>query len=352
MKILFITQKVDKNDDLLGVYCEWARRIAEKFESVIAICLYKGEYDLPFNVKVFSLGKEAGASKIKYVINFYKYIWHLRKEYDAVFVHMNQEYVILGGLLWILLRKRIFFWRNHMQGNLFTKIAVKLSEKVFCTSPYSFIANFKNCILMPAGIDTERFIAASEKSTIRKNKILSMGRISPIKNLEPLIVACQFLEKEQIVYSLDIFGVVNPGNENYLEKLKKTTEELRLKNKIFFKGSVPFVKTPEVYSNYDVFVNLTDSGSLDKTIFEAMAAGCIPVVSNKSFEKIFPNDLANILIFKENDSKDLEEKIVNIFNMPENKKTKISKILKKLVVEKHSLNKLIKELTDVIKETN
>jgi len=55
---LFITQKIDKNDDLLGVYHEWIKRLALEFEVVNAICLYKGKYDLPPNVRVYSLGKE------------------------------------------------------------------------------------------------------------------------------------------------------------------------------------------------------------------------------------------------------------------------------------------------------
>ena len=58
MKLLIITQKIDKNDDLLGIYHKWVKKIAAKCESVRVICLYKGEYDLPDNVKVFSLGKE------------------------------------------------------------------------------------------------------------------------------------------------------------------------------------------------------------------------------------------------------------------------------------------------------
>jgi len=58
MKLLIITQTLDKNDPLLGFFHEWIRKFTEHFEEIIVICLQKGEYDFPGNVKVLSLGKE------------------------------------------------------------------------------------------------------------------------------------------------------------------------------------------------------------------------------------------------------------------------------------------------------
>ena len=58
MKILICTQKVDLNDDILGFFHSWIAEFAKQCEKVTVICLYKGEYDLPGNVKVLSLGKE------------------------------------------------------------------------------------------------------------------------------------------------------------------------------------------------------------------------------------------------------------------------------------------------------
>jgi hypothetical protein len=70
MKLLIITQKIDKNDPVLGFFHNWVKKFSENYESVNVICLYKGEYDLPKNVRVFSLGKEKEESKIKFILNF------------------------------------------------------------------------------------------------------------------------------------------------------------------------------------------------------------------------------------------------------------------------------------------
>ena len=105
MKLLIVTQKVDENDSILGFFHGWIAEFAKHCESVIVICLEKGEHHLPQNVNVLSLGKERFEvksqkskvlKKLTYAINFFKYIWQERKNYDVVFVHMNQEYVLLA----------------------------------------------------------------------------------------------------------------------------------------------------------------------------------------------------------------------------------------------------------------
>ncbi len=118
-KLLFITQKVDKDDDVLGVYHRWLEKLAEKLDTIYVICLYKGRVELPSNVEVYSLGKETqsdtdlrgwrrGFTRIKYILRFYKYIWSLRNCHSSVFVHMNPVYVVLDGWFWKLKRKKVF----------------------------------------------------------------------------------------------------------------------------------------------------------------------------------------------------------------------------------------------------
>src|SRR5688572_21166358 len=126
MKLLILTQKVDANDPILGFFCWWIGEFAKRCKQVTVICLYEGEHELPANVRVLSLGKEGGASRLKYLVRFYGYIWRERENYDAVFVHMNQVYVILGGFMWRLLRKKIGLWYAHGSVSASLRAAVML----------------------------------------------------------------------------------------------------------------------------------------------------------------------------------------------------------------------------------
>jgi glycosyltransferase involved in cell wall biosynthesis len=322
MKLLILTQKIDKNDSVLGFMHGWVNEFAKNFEFITAICLQKGEYDLPDNVKVLGLGKPA--SRAVYLFNFYKHIWRERKNYDAVFVHMNQEYILLGGLFWKLFGKKVFMWRNHKKGETLTKIAGALSDKVFYTSDFSYTAKFKNAVKMPAGVDTEKF--KSQISNLKsQNRLLSLGRIDPVKKVHILVDALKLIRKLSLV---DVYG---DGQGEYYENIKKEI-------KIF--SGVANDKTPEIYNQHDVFVNMTLSGSFDKTIVEAMACGLIPVVCNRSLAGILPGKL----IFKEDDVRDLAAKIEYALNMPQNEREALTREFRKWVEENHSLGLLVKKI--------
>ena len=128
MKLLIITQKVDDHDDVLGFFVRWIEEFAKHAEKVTVICLQKGEYNLPHNVSVLSLGKETGKSRFTYFVRFFRYIWKLRSDYDTVFVHMNPIYVLLGGVFWKLWFKKIALWYTHKRVDLKLRIAEKLSD--------------------------------------------------------------------------------------------------------------------------------------------------------------------------------------------------------------------------------
>jgi len=64
MKLLIVTQTIDSNDPVLGFFVRWVEEFSKQCEEVTVICLQKGEYELPKNVRVFSLGKESTKSTV------------------------------------------------------------------------------------------------------------------------------------------------------------------------------------------------------------------------------------------------------------------------------------------------
>ena len=157
MKLLVLTQKIDLNDDVLGFFIDWLKEMAVNCEQVTAICLYQGRYDLPTNVRLLSLGKESGTSRLKYLYRFYKYIWQERKNYDAIFVHMNQLYVILGAPLWRLWRKKIGLWYAHGKVSLSLKAAEKFTDMIFTSTAEGCRLNSSKIKIVGQGIDVDKF---------------------------------------------------------------------------------------------------------------------------------------------------------------------------------------------------
>lgn len=273
MRLLIITQKVAKNDHILGFFHRWVEEFAKNFEKVTVICLEKGEFNLPSNVKVLSLGKETEQSKLKYLINFYKFIWDERNNYDAVFVHMNQEYVLLAGDIWRMMGKKVYLWRNHSKGNIFTRLAVFLSHKVFYTSPSSYTAQFGKSVQMPVGVDTEFFKSDPEVARI-PNSVLFLGRISPVKKV------LEFINwAKDNGYQATIAGPILLRDKEYGDLVLRA-----LNPKIKYIGPVTKAEALKLYQSHETYANFTPAGSYDKTIFEAAACGCKLEVRNSDLK--------------------------------------------------------------------
>lgn len=339
MRLLICTQKVDKNDPVLGFSHRWIEEFARHYESISVVCLQEGTHTLPANVRVYSLGKERGpVSRSSYALRFWKLIWRLRKEYDAVFVHMNQEYVLLGALPWIVLRKGIYMWRNHYAGSFLTALAVMCSHKVFCTSRHSYTARFKKTVLMPVGIDTAIF--KTDASTPRTPRsILSLGRIAPSKHVDVFIEALHTLSQRQIPFVADIYGEALPQDVGYLEGLKRQVSEYGLGESVTFRGSVANHLTPAVYQSHTIFVNTSRSGMYDKTIFEAAACGCIVFASSQDFSDLAGEQFS----FSHGSAAELATRLEAYLTMSERESHAMSAELRR-VAQEHSLRALSERL--------
>ncbi len=337
--LLIVTQKVDKNDSVLGFFHEWINEFAKQYDSVIVVCLWRGNYSLPKNVKVLSLGKEEGVSKFTYVLRFYKYIWQERKNYQSVFVHMNQEYVLLAGVFWRILKTPVYFWRNHSYGNFLTRIAVVLSNRVFCTSSQSFTARFKKSILMPAGVDTSVFISDGEVER-RLRHVCMVGRVSPVKHVFEAVEAVKKSLDDGKEFYLGVFGPVLKEDLIYFDKIKKYVSQNDLGRLVSFNGSLNQKELPSIYSSFEVCLNLTESGSFDKTIVESAGCGTIPLVSNTSLSGSLPKEC--FVGFSKEEICEGLEKIFNLNNREE--------VLRSLQVfsKKNSLDFLMSRLSEVM----
>jgi len=337
-----LTQKVDRSDDLLGFFHNWLTEFSKNFEKIIVICLFEGEHSLPNNVKVYSLGKEKGISKIGYVLNFYRLIKKTRKEYDSVFIHMNTEYLFLGGLLWKFWGKKIYLWFNHAKGNVFLSLSHFLTANIFAVSKHAYVTKWNNTILMPAGVDTQVFKNFEGKR--KKNSILVLGRISPVKHLHDLTPALRLLKEANFEFTVSVYGESPEQDRKYGNKWKESVKDLIASGNLKIYNSVANHKTPEIYNSHEIYINLTPSGSFDKTILEAMSCGAIPIVANKSFDEI----LTDGQICKEGDSGELADKIKSQFLTPEHESDRLSRKLVTYVENEQSLNVLVKSFINIV----
>ena len=341
MKLLILTQIVDKTDAALGFFHQWIEAFSKHCESVIVICLYEGEHDFPSNVRVLSLGKEKGYSRWAYIRSFYSYIYKEKANYDAVFVHMNQIYILLGGLLWKVWKKPVSLWYAHKSVTRSLRLASYITQHIFTSTENSFRIQTSKKRVIGHGIDTNLFAPQKEK----KNNIftiLSVGRITRIKDYESLIAAVNLLKEKKYISKTNLWGgTATPDDAVYLNDLHRELQEKELETDITLCGPALHSNEPQILSTAHVFAHMSKTGSLDKTVLEAMAVG-IPIVScNESVAEIIPESLYDICMFREGDIKDFSEKIETFYHMTQEKRDQVGKEVRDVVVRRHNLSKLV-----------
>lgn len=342
MKLLIITQKVDINDDNLGFFHRWLEKLSEKLDGLLVVCLSRGEYSLPPNVEVYSMGKEAGASKIVQLIRLQKYLYKNRNEFDGIFVHMAPIYAIASFPIAKLFGKKILMWYVHRSRNWKLWIAEKLVSSIFTASRESFCIKSQKARVTGHGIDTE-FFKPGFKDDMSISRVLFVGRTSPIKDLKTLVCAADTLINAFGIRSMsfDIVGApVTLDESRYLKQIESFVAEKNISSYIKFSGGMPQNEVLLKYQASDLLVNLCPSGGLDKAVLEAMACGLPVIVCNEGFRYLFSDRSAG-LMFMEGDHKDLARRIRDIMGMDDRERNILSAKLRDSVVLHHNLDNLM-----------
>jgi glycosyltransferase involved in cell wall biosynthesis len=337
MNLLVITQKVDKDDDILGFFHGWLFELSKNCEKIFVVALAKGKCELPENVEIFSLGKEKGASKIRQAFNFYRLLFRFLPKSDGVFAHMCPEYVLAAAPLNLFFRKKIILWFIHAhKANWRLKLAEKFVYKIL-TSHYGSV-KLDSPKVRPSGhgIDTSVF-KRDAKIHRGKNVILILGRVSPVKKIETVLEACLNMDKEGEDFKLIVAGSPRQKNDFTYEKMiKEKAGGLIEKKKAEFLPSVKREEAIRLYNSCAIYINVTGGGSFDKTILEAMACETPVLVANTGFLDILPEEY----ICGEDDPWDVAYKIKKFFELKKEQKETLGASLREKVVGGHNLGKL------------
>jgi len=359
-----VTRKIDRFDPLAGFAYGWVKKIAANLDALDVLCLEKGDINgLPANVKIYSLGKESGVSRWQRFFRFQFLAFKLVPKADGIFCHMNPEYTIAISPAAKLFRKKIVSWYTHGKVSFKMKLMEKIADTILTASKESFRLPSKKVIATGHGIDTDFFhppvpgqetvtkfyLAGRVEGNLAKFKILSIGRISPTKDYESLIKAVDILVNDKKVSGLHVDIIGGPGlpeQKVYLANLKQMVVAMKLEGVISFLGAIPNVETIGHYQDADLFVNLSHTGSIDKTVLEAMSCATMVLTSNDAFKPVLGPDF----MVEQNQPSKLAQKISWVMSLPKEKKEEMKNRLRKEVVANHDLNNLSKKIVDQFKK--
>lgn len=353
-RLLVFNLVTDADDPVLGFTTDWLNALAARCGSVDVITMQAGRLAVGGNVRVYSVGKEKGYSEPRRALEFYRILFRLLRHhhYDACFTHMIQLFAVMGAPLLKLWRVPVTLWYAHKSTSLSLQLAEKLVNHIVTASPESFRLPSHKVQIIGHGIDTLHFAPVSTQPSAASHqlfKIVTLGRIGPIKRLETIIAAVNTLVHDQGLNQvrLRIVGVVYPQDEAYAEGLRQMVKDHQLDNQVEFVGPISHERTVHEYQNADVMVNMSATGSIDKAVLEAMACGLPVVTANESFQNMLA-PWHNMLLVPPNSPDILPARLAYLANMPPEERMALGTMLRKIVVEQHSLEGLVDQLMRIL----
>lgn len=346
MKLLFLTQVLDRGDAVLGFVPRWIEGLAAHCERVRVIALELGDTsDLPANVDAREVGRKG------YIGRYLRNRRFLREalvdeRFDAVLAHMVPRYTLLSSRLARSAGARQYLWYTHGAVDERLRKAVAVVDKVFTASEESLRIDSPKRVVTGHGIDTRRF-APGGVEPVRPIRLLSVGRLTPAKDPLTILAALGILVSRGFDLRLDIVGdVLASGDPAYRRRVEEQIDVGGLRERVVLHGAIAYRDIAPLYQRCTLLVNASSTGSIDKVVLEAMACARPVLTCNDSFPRLLRELGADgaRLMFTPGSASDLAERIEGLLRLRQPERAALGERLRALVVRDHEVDTLMARL--------
>ncbi len=289
MRLMLITFVLDETHPALAWQVFVVREMAKKVEKVYVLTSRVGVTGkLPDNVEVIvppvrPLGiPHRFGGRWAFNLDFYRYCKENR--IDTVFVHMAMEWAYILYPVLKLLKLPVVMWYAHGSVTRRLRLAIRCVDRVVTSTQEGCRVDDEKIKVIGQAINMECFKIQSKR---RMKSALYVGRISERKRVKLLYQAYTKLRHTDHGRDSIRFDIVgSPLNEEDLRYefgIRASVWQDRNEQGFRMLGLVPYERIPDLYESAFLHLNVSDTGSMDKTVMEALASGCPVLTSNAAF---------------------------------------------------------------------
>ena len=297
---------------------------------VVAIPRYLAETPGSLPERLTYVTDSAG-SKLKYVVNASRLVFHDRRFDLVVCGHINllplanmlarwigtpMTLIIYGIDVWEPHRSRLVNWSlKHVQRIISISDITKTKFLKWARLPA------ENVSILPNAIDVDRYRVGAkdpllvERYGLHEKKVLmTLGRLMSNERYKGVDEVLEILPELLVANSTILYMVVGDGTDR--RRLEEKAAALGVRSNVVFTGFVPETEKANYYRLADVFVMPGRGEGFGFVFLEAMACG-IPVVASKldgSREAVRNGDLG--ILVDPNNHEEIKAGVLDALNKP------------------------------------
>lgn len=136
-------------------------------------------------------------------------------------------------------------------------------------------------MILPKGLDLHLY-QFPEENVKEADLAIVTRSLTSVYHHEDILKAIAILKNDGIKLNLIIIG-----DGPLRETLQQQNDELGLNEQVKFEGRIPNTKLPSYLSKASIYISVPETEGVSASLFEAMASGCFPIVSDLPGSKAF-----------------------------------------------------------------
>lgn len=149
-------------------------------------------------------------------------------------------------------------------------------------------------------------------NTNKTLRLCTFSRVMKEKGIEDAILAVKRIntELEKVIFSLDIYGQIDGGQETWFRKVMQTAPEY-----VCYSGIVPYNQSTQVLKDYYalLFPTYYDGEGFAGTLIDAMAAGIPVIASDWKYNADIVKDHCTGYLFQTGNMQEFEDKLLSLY---------------------------------------
>ena len=335
MRLLFVTQALDREHPALAQTVDLVHSLAARSEELVVLCASVGAHEeLPANVRVREFGADTrlgrGARFARVLASELR-----RPRADAALVHMVPLFLVLAAPLAKPMGVRLALWYTHWASNRTLRLATRLADVVMSVDRRSFPLDSPKVLGIGHAIDVARFVPATGGKGGGPLELVALGRTARWKGYDTLLAGFRLALEQGLEARLRIIGpsLTDDERRHRVELATSLPAAAELLDPL------PRADLPELLRQSDALVSPAQSGetaTLDKAVYEAAACG-LPVVASNPALGEFLGGLPLELSFEPRDAAGLADRLLALDAAGSEQRAAIGAELRRRVVAGHSL---------------